>query len=94
MLFIISDFLTPNIHYSFKPRYSFFIIQLPPPKIWYMSNRIFTCQEHKACFKRRATAAVLVESSTVARLGFARQTYSLNMKSLLLGHSTIQKAEP
>ena len=27
------DFLTPNIHYSFsfKPRYSSFIIQLPPP---------------------------------------------------------------
>jgi len=78
VLFIIPDFLTPNIHYSssFKPRYSLFIIQLPPPKIWYMLNRIFACQEHKACFKRRATAAVLVESATVARLGFAHQTYS------------------
>ena len=34
-LFIIPDFLTPNIHYSFsfKPRYSLFIIQLPPPRI-------------------------------------------------------------
>ena len=34
-LFIIPDFLTPNIHYSFsfKPRYSLFIIQLPPPKV-------------------------------------------------------------
>ena len=32
-LFIIPDFLTPNIHYSFsfKPRYSLFIIQFPPP---------------------------------------------------------------
>ena len=40
------------------------------------SDRLFAFQEHKACFKRRATAAVLVESATVARLGFARQTYS------------------
>ena len=34
-LFIVTDFLTPNIHYSFsfKPHYSLFIIQLPPPKI-------------------------------------------------------------
>ena len=33
-LFIIPDFLTPNIHFSFpfKPRYSLFIIQLPPPE--------------------------------------------------------------
>ena len=31
-LFIIPDFLTPNIRYSFsfKPRYPLFIIQLPP----------------------------------------------------------------
>ena len=35
MLFIIPDFLTPKIHYSFsfKPRYSLFIIQLPPPSM-------------------------------------------------------------
>ena len=35
MLFIIPDFLTPKIHYLFsvKPRYSLFIIQLPPPNI-------------------------------------------------------------
>ena len=33
VLFIIPDFLTPNIHYSFsfKPLYSLFIIQLPAP---------------------------------------------------------------
>ena len=33
VLFVIPDFLTSNIHYSFsfKPRYSLFIIQLPPP---------------------------------------------------------------
>ena len=44
MLFIIPDFLTPKIHYSFsfKPRYSLFIIQLPPPSmavygyVWYV----------------------------------------------------------
>ena len=33
MLFIAPDFLTLKIHYSFsfKPRYSLFIIQVPPP---------------------------------------------------------------
>ena len=38
MLFIIPDFLTPNIHYSFsfKPRYSLFIIQLPPPILFFL----------------------------------------------------------
>lgn len=40
------------------------------------SDRMFAFQEHKACFKRRATAAVLVDGTTVARFGFARQTYS------------------
>ena len=51
VLFIIPDFLTPNIHYSFsfKPRNALFIIQLPPPirfRRFFSSFKLRTSQLH------------------------------------------------
>ena len=61
MLFIIPDFLTANIHYSFsfKPRYSLFIIQLPP------SNRVFS---------HDVTAAILVSQNNEMAAMLVSQT--------------------
>ena len=52
MLFIIHDFLTPNILYSFsfKPRYSLFIIQLPCPT--FSDYRPYKNSDYSICTKR------------------------------------------
>jgi len=85
-LFIIPDFLTPNIHYSFlfKPRYSLFIIQLPPPRLTCFSvakSRYYTTHDLPFNALKKTTGRLLaiylhLKSTPIANKAFEplRQT--------------------